>query len=171
MKKDEDEELAEILEHFGKYKTYSTREESMWEKITWEIDWNWNNYISAPWRSFKSGIKNLWYWRKVIYEDRWWEGSFLRYIIIHKLEEMEKGWEKAHYCGSEYDQAKIKECLKCLTDINDLEDSGDDNYKEIDKKYEEFGRLMFSKLDHDRVDENDEVRQVNKTTLINLLCD
>lgn len=46
--------------------------------------------LNDAYYNIKNGIKNFWYWKKVIWEDRWYDYIFLLDIMRHKLEYTER---------------------------------------------------------------------------------
>jgi len=100
-------------------------------------------------RTFYIGVKNIWKWKKIIYNDRWWDYHFLHEILKFKLEDMEKNWSDSHYVNFEEDQKEIHDLVELLKTI----DEKDDMTEDISAIYEEFGHKLFSKrkfMDSDR---------------------
>ena len=63
----------------------------------------------------KTGIKNLWKWRKVIWNDRDWDYGFLFKIMHAKLSFMQKEFETTNICvGQDKDAAQIKQTVELL---------------------------------------------------------
>lgn len=69
-------------------------------------------------RNIKNGIKSFWYWRKIIWNNRWWDYGYLLYLIEHQLRLMADNWDKSHYVGSEEEKAEIEESLRLLEELN-----------------------------------------------------
>jgi len=142
--------------------------DSKWEAFKWEINWKWQHFIIYPLRSAENGIKNLWKYRKVIWEDRWWDYSFLMTMIKFKLKDTAKGWDGAHYINSDQDQTEILRLVEILNEIEDLEDDGtftDKDSIKLKEKYQEFGEALFSIREFDRGGHK------VKTNLVQLLWD
>jgi hypothetical protein len=76
----------------------------------WSYKW-WG----TQWYNFNIGVKNIWRWLPVIYQDRWWDHSFLYPILRKKLELMEKNF-RLHGChlNNEKDAFKMKKCVLLL---------------------------------------------------------
>jgi len=92
------------------------------------------NIIEDFLRDLKYGIKNFWFYRKVIYNDRWFDHSYMLILMEKKLEQMDKGWDHAHYLNSEVQQKEMQEArilLKKLITDDFLEDA----QKDMDEKY------------------------------------
>ena len=64
---------------------------------------------------FEEGIENIVEWFPIIYQDRWWDHSFLYSILRKKLEIMEKNFR---CCGistqAEKDADNMKKCILLL---------------------------------------------------------
>jgi len=147
--------------------------ETKWEAIKWEIDWNWNHYISSPIRSFKVGIKNLWTWRKVIYRDQWYDHAFFHRILKKKLETMYKGWVGAWQVGGDERRKEIKELIDILDRIEYLEDNVFtlESGEEISALYTKFGHLLFGVRRHTRYGETSNKNTIIECPLFELLWD
>lgn len=62
-----------------------------------------------PFRKIKYGIQNLWYWRKVIWNDRDWDYYFLSKMIVHKMKRMDKHFlEYSNHVNREKDVRKMR---------------------------------------------------------------
>jgi hypothetical protein len=45
-----------------------------WFNDLWDDMMYWKtHYITSPLRGFTKGVSNLWRWRKIVWEDRWWD--------------------------------------------------------------------------------------------------
>ena len=53
-------------------------------------------------------------WFEVIWEDRWYDHSFMLIVWQRKLEIMIENWDGAHYKNSEKDQKKMIKTLRYL---------------------------------------------------------
>ena len=87
------------------------------------------------------GLKNYWKWRKIIYNDSWWDSHFLFDIMRFKIEQMETGFRN-HGWGvmSEKDADKMKICKLLLDRI-----IKDDYYDNVFKyHYEKWGESEFT---------------------------
>ena len=82
---------------------------------------HWRDHRDLTWRGIKQGTKNLVVWFPIIWQDRWWDHSFLYSILRFKLLLMEEGFRKrGHTVNHLKDAHNIKIC-KLLLDrlIND----------------------------------------------------
>ena len=98
--------------------------------------------IVYPWKDLKYCINNLFKWRKIICNDRWWDYAFLLELLKFKLEDMNYFWGRhTHYVG-DYDDKKILEEL--IEDINFLIEY--DGEPEKEKEYKKVSNRFWSKL-------------------------
>ena len=143
------------------------------DSITWEVSWNWDNYLIQPFRTFKQGILNLWTWKGIIFRDRWYDHSYFHIILKKKLQLMEKGWDGAHYVGSEKTQEQITELIEILSKIEQHEDYEISHHSdaEISRLYEEFGEKLFKRRDHVKYGETPDKNTIYKGTLMETLWD
>ena len=89
-------------------------------------------------RNTKQGIKNLFIWFRIIWNDRWWDHHYLYDILRFKLGLMEKSFRKyGHYVGSEKDAYNMKACCDILDRLI-ADDYHDDAFKEHDEKWGEI---------------------------------
>ena len=73
--------------------------------------------------NFLLGIKNIFIWFKIIWNDRQWDSYFLFILMQHKLALMQKYFEtNAHYIGADKNVKNIKICKNLLKRL------ADDNY-------------------------------------------
>jgi hypothetical protein len=87
---------------------------------------------------FFRGVKNLKYWFKVIWNDRYWDSYYLFVILCHKLSDMEKNFRKNQItASSEEDADNIKICIDALKRL--MEDEHEEiSSKEHDEKWGEL---------------------------------
>ena len=113
-------------------------------------------------KSIIKGLKNLWKWRKPIYNDCDWDYWFIYQILKTKLEFTADHLEKQGiHENKDKDIAQIREVLE-LIDIVQNEKIIDevlssdaewtkDTFKEVDKKHNAAKKELFKKL-HDGID-------------------
>ena len=119
-------------------------DESTWEKVKWEVDWHWNDWMSSV-RGFCRGIKNFWTFREEIMNFRWYDSGFLHQTLRSRLNFMADNWKDAHYIGSEVDEKELRELVAMLDLIVVLEDECTiEAEKQIDEIYDEFGKRLFA---------------------------
>lgn len=96
-------------------------------------------------REIKKGLSNFWKYRKVIYNDRWYDYNFLHNILKVKLIDMRDNWDKSHYVGHNNELELLKDLVQILEDIEHLEYEWDtESDKKIDELYAEFGDKLFT---------------------------
>ncbi len=119
-------------------------DEDLLDKISFEISYFFGD-LRSNFYSFKTGFSNLWRYKKLIWNDRWYDYAFFMNLLEFKLKDMEEHWGKdTHYMNDQKEKALLLKLLKTLKDIEELEDHCTvESDKEIDKKYEEFGKLLF----------------------------
>ena len=116
------------------------------DKIKFEISYFWNNSIMYRIRYFIQGVKNLWYWKSVIWHDRWWDYSYFHTILKHKLKDLQNHWHKdTHYVYDWSETMGIHRLVEILDEIEEIENSCTEHEKDIDKLYEEFGKILFER--------------------------
>ena len=178
MKEIEDKDWEDIEKKFADLdKKYNT-ETSKWEDFKFNVSWNFNHYIKYPFGSFKSGVKNLWKWKKIIWEDRWWDYGFLHTMLHFKLQKMEEGFRHNSWgCGSEDLADELKRLINILEEIeyieNDMPDTmtWQESDKKIDELYQELGEKLFGIRNFENKNCKGEVEHEYETNLIRRLWD
>lgn len=97
--------------------------------------------ISYFWRDIQVGIKNLILWFTTIWNDRWWDHSFIYTMLHKKLSLMEYSIRKhGHHTNADKDADKIKKCVLLLDRLMK------DDYHEIAFKrhYEKWGEPQMN---------------------------
>lgn len=93
--------------------------------------------IKEIYHRLKYGIFNLFYYFKVIWNDRHWDPHFFYILLKKKLEGMEKFFtNKAGYVGKEKDVKRILFCIRCLERL--IKDDYVDPDNKLRKKYGKF---------------------------------
>jgi hypothetical protein len=95
--------------------------------------------IGRSYTNITNGIVNIWRWRKVIWNDRWWDHYYFYEIISFKLKDMESHWGK-DTCGANDKDVKI--ILQSLIDDLKLLQ----NNKFVEKELQELD-LKYGKVD------------------------
>ena len=55
----------------------------------------------------KEGLYNFWYYRKLIWHDRWWDHAFLTDMIETKLQNMIDHWDDSIYIGHQFTKKRM----------------------------------------------------------------
>jgi len=106
---------------------------------------NLNSELIIFWKSKMTCILNLWKWRKVICNDRWWDYSFMLEILLFKLKDMEENWgTRTHYVGDYDDKKILQELIEDLEWMLDEENEFLDNYAE---EYKKRSRRFWGRMD------------------------
>lgn len=114
--------------------------------------------LISPFRSIIDGIKNLWSWRTVIWNDRQWDHIYLYTILRTKLEKMENFFysDNVHIEDAEKYGAQIKECREIIDNLeNDV--YSDEIFKEYYEKYpvKDFFKFFTpSDSEKERIEQN-----------------
>ena len=170
----EDTNWEEIYDAHKKMKD----EEPFWDAVKFEVSWFWDHYIANPYRITKNGISNYWKYKKIIWNDHWWDHMFLHDLIKFKLQDMHDNWNKSYACNSEDIKTEIKVLIDILNLIEEKENdtSGgikewDQNEKDINKLYQTFGERLFSIRTFERKDCKGNVEATYETNLFRQLWD
>lgn len=117
---------------------------TIWEKI--EI-WYYQVF-GRGWDFFRydliQGIKNFWFFRKVVWRYRWYDYSFTDAVVEQAYKGMSENWHKNHYVGGDKDEKELKIIVALfdrMKDTSTLTAEGD----EEDKIRKEIYRLIARK--------------------------
>jgi hypothetical protein len=135
--------------------------ESWIDDLRFEIDYYWNSWITQPWRTFNKGISNLWKWRKIIWNDRWWDYDFLHTIILFKLKDMESHWGvDTHYVKDYVEKDTLKKLIEDLEWMMDTDHENDfakdkdgnpvdirEQYTSYNKEYARRAKRFYNRLE------------------------
>ena len=105
------------------------------------IYWYRNLFIFDILYNIKNGIKNFWNYKSVIWNDRWYDYSYIFKLLEFKLKDTIKNWDKAHYIGSEFTKKRMIVLLSRIEEYNTNLENLHELYflKKIDKA--EYRRL------------------------------
>lgn len=92
----------------------------------------------APFKTFGRGVKNLWTWRKIIWNDRQWDYAFFYDILYKKLEVMEEYFSTEENCWSVNHLKYAEDIKKTRLALKRLIDDDYSPYREMDKKWGEI---------------------------------
>ena len=80
-----------------------------WKDIKEDIEiWYNNLFIFDIFYNIKHGIKNLWKYKSVIWNDRWYDYQYIFSLLEFKLKDTIKNWDNAHYVGSEFTKKRMQ---------------------------------------------------------------
>ena len=83
-----------------------------WKDIKEDIEiWYNNLFIFDILYNIKHGIKNLWKYKSVIWNDRWYDYQYIFSLLEFKLKDTIKNWDNAHYVGSEFTKKRMQVLL------------------------------------------------------------
>lgn len=82
--------------------------------------WHIGHSILNPFRSIIRGIKNMWNWRTIVWDDRDFDHSYMNIILIHKLQNMEKLFRSKNCHIAEWERVadEIREAREILENLN-----------------------------------------------------
>lgn len=66
------------------------------------------------------GLKNFWYFRKVIWRYRWYDYSFTDDVVERAYQNMAENWHKNHYVGGDKDEKELKVIVAWFEKMNNL---------------------------------------------------
>ena len=101
-----------------------------------------------PYWDFKSGIKNFWKYRKIIWNDRWYDYFFIIELYKFKLKDNIDNWDKSNYVGSNFTKKRMIVLYNRLNSyLDNLEELQEQYYyyKITKSQYLYFKRKLISK--------------------------
>lgn len=91
------------------------------DKLSWKIARRIRG-LKTFHRNFITGIKSLWYWRKIIWNNRWYDYQYLLDIIEHQMKLMVDPKNK-HFTESWHEQVEeIKLSIALLEELRNTHD-------------------------------------------------
>ncbi len=101
--------------------------------------------VKGFFRHLYKGLKNLYIWRKIIFNDRPWDFDFLVDLIEFKLKLMEQYWgNSTTYQGDAKEKLVLQELVELIKEIKELREEF--NEKEALNKQKEFFNLLDKNL-------------------------
>jgi hypothetical protein len=71
-------------------------------------------------RQLFTGVKNLWRWFPIIWNDRDWDDAFIFYVLKFKLKNTAEHLEdKQYFVGYEHEVSRIRMCIKLINLIQE----------------------------------------------------
>lgn len=106
--------------------------------------------IKTKFNYFKTGISNLWNFRKVIWRFRWYDYTFISNIMYQIFDELDKNWDKSIHVGykKEHKNIKItKEILKRISDEDYFFNSkGKVDFKKTENIYNMYYDILSKRI-------------------------
>lgn len=98
--------------------------------------------------NIRNGVRNLWYWKKIIWKDRWYDYIFILSLLQHKLRQTE---HMTRHRGNHVNN--IDDADKMKVAVNLLDRLLEDDYFERATKsiYEDYGDPEFNWEDCDDI--------------------
>lgn len=101
------DELLERAEFEKEYKT--TDKKYTFKELKEDIKYRYHNlFIFDVLYDIKNGLKNFWNYRSIIWNDRWYDYSYIFKLLEFKLKDTINNWDRAHYVGSEFTQKRMQ---------------------------------------------------------------
>lgn len=95
-----------------------------------------NNNLARFFYNVKNGLRNLWKWRSVVWNDRPWDYVYIFKALRFKLDETQRCIDGT-FVGADEEAAKIRSLIEAIDRILE-DDYVKEEYEEMDRKY---GRL------------------------------
>ena len=92
-----------------------------------------NNNLSRLFYNVKNGLRNLWKWRSVVWNDRPWDYVYIFKALRFKLDETQRCIDGT-FVGAEEEAAKIRSLIEAIDRILE-DDYVKEEYEEMDRKY------------------------------------
>lgn len=92
-----------------------------------------NNNLARFFYNVKNGLRNLWKWRSVVWNDRPWDYVYIFKALRFKLDETQRCIDGT-FVGAEEEAAKIRSLIEAIDRILE-DDYVSEEYKEMDRKY------------------------------------
>lgn len=133
------------------------------KKLIWHQHWLYRTYALFRY-DIPLFVKNVWRFRKVLWDHQWWDYRFTLNMFEHSLRIMEKGMSEKGIEADETREPKIKAMKRA---IELLRNNRYDNY--IERAEGELGKLVFHDfyvdesgklVDNDTLDEKQHNRKV-----------
>jgi hypothetical protein len=92
-----------------------------------------NNNLARFFYNVKNGLRNLWKWRSVVWNDRPWDYVYIFKALRFKLDETQRCIDGT-FVGAEEEAAKIRSLIEAIDRILE-DDYVKEEYEEMDRKY------------------------------------
>jgi len=116
--------------------------------IKFEIESFFDYYVLRPWHTFNVCVSNLWKYKKIICQDRWWDYSFMLNLLHFKLKDMYDNWGvRTHYIGDYDDKELLGDMLEDLEWMLDDENELRYSSQEYEKEYKRRSKRFWGRMD------------------------
>lgn len=92
-----------------------------------------NNNLARFFYNVKNGLRNLWKWRSVVWNDRPWDYVYIFKALRFKLDETQRCIDGT-FVGADEEAAKIRSLIDAIDRILE-DDYVKEEYDEMDRKY------------------------------------
>lgn len=92
-----------------------------------------NNNLARFFYNVKNGLRNLWKWRSVVWNDRPWDYVYIFKALRFKLDETQRCIDGT-FVGADEEAAKIRSLIEAIDRILE-DDYVKEEYEEMDRKY------------------------------------
>ena len=92
-----------------------------------------NNNLARFFYNVKNGLRNIWKWRSVVWNDRPWDYVYIFKALRFKLDETQRCIDGT-FVGAEEEAAKIRSLIEAIDRILE-DDYVKEEYEEMDRKY------------------------------------
>lgn len=92
-----------------------------------------NNNLARFFYNVKNGLRNLWKWRSVVWNDRPWDYVYIFKALRFKLDETQRCIDGT-FVGADEEAAKIRSLIDAIDRILE-DDYVKEEYEEMDRKY------------------------------------
>lgn len=72
------------------------------------------DYLIYPIKDVYRGFSNILKYSRIIWNDRWYDQMFTYNLLIFKLKDNIKNWDKSHYIGKEFTKKRMIIIVKKL---------------------------------------------------------
>ena len=92
-----------------------------------------NNNLARFFYNVKNGLRNIWKWRSVVWNDRPWDYVYIFKALRFKLDETQRCIDGT-FVGADEEAAKIRSLIEAIDRILE-DDYVKEEYEEMDRKY------------------------------------
>lgn len=116
---------------------------NIYDELTEEIGYQFRTKIKYPILNVFTGFSNFYKYRKVIWNDRWWDYHFMTELLYCKIQDMYNNWDNSTGLDSDVEKEILFKMLKKLDIIRDINSSDEDQEKAKNEFFELFQKNYF----------------------------